>query len=349
MYPSRTISISVYPKMMWQFIFVLPLILRYNKLQKIDKWFLLYAFGLLILGVVNFSSDRTLFFSGLKHYNKLILPFFVYLFIARFNINIQKGLKALDIIFLINAIVIFVGFVFEIEYLKSYPFTTRFGYSGIFSRYAINDVSLFYLIGNFYFFARWYNGETTLLLFLVVVMSSFLVGTKAIYLQNIFLLSYIILKEPRYRIVAIITIILASLLIFTFYNFDFWEQLYRHKGVLAVLTSLRTELIMERIPLAWCQITLKNFVIGFNQPFKYFVEMDLIDLILTLGVVGATILIKFYFKILFNFKKENHYARYFVAVFFIMILISGRYTYSGLNAVYFPLFVYYLKNGKEYI
>jgi TRAP-type uncharacterized transport system fused permease subunit len=140
---------------------------------------------------------------------------------------------------------------------------------------------------------------------------------------------------------------ILSVIMLYYYNFSFWKDLLEEKGWLSVLTSKRNELFVQNIPIAIKELSLWHLLFGYPNPFQYFVEMDIVDLILTLGIVGAVFMGFFYKKLLFRFDLDNSFAWFFVIVFIIMITITSRYTYSGTNAITFPLFLYYLRN-KNY-
>lgn len=346
-YPTLELSISFYPKIIIQLIFILPVLINFNHLKRTEKFFVLFSFSLATIGIIRFNSNLELLIIGMKHLNKLTLFIYVFLFFNLIKPSLKLSLEIFDWILIINSILIIIGFTVGIEYLKSYPFTSRFGYSGAFCRHSVNDASLFYLIANFYSFLRWQRGAKSYWFFLVVFFTSFLIGTKAIYLQNIILIIYgLTLKNQIKKVVSIIAIISVITLVF-FYNFSFWTQYLDHKGILYVLTSARSELFMTKLPIALENTTIASLLFGFNNPFQYFIEMDMIDLVLTIGLTGSIMLLYFYFTLLFSFERKNIYAWIFTCTFFLLVIISGRYLYSGLNAIYLPFFIYYLKQNME--
>lgn len=337
-------SISFYVKIFLQFLFIVPIFLNYAQQAFFNKLLVWFSFCLLFLGVIKFNNNDFLtLLWGLKHFNKLVLFFFVYCFLDIFKPNLQIVLKWFDWIYVIASIIILIGFSFQIEYFKSYPFTDRFGYSGVFNRNAINDVSFFYLIGCYYAFYRWQNNEISIFVFFTVLFSSFLVGTKAIYLQNILLVIYVVLMDRRRRLIVLTVVTTLFIFLIVIYNFDFWTELLYEKGLIAVLTSNRSELLIENFPNLAKDFSISSLLFGYPNPFQYFIEMDLFDLFLSLGLLSGGILIALYIKILFNFHRGHLFAWFFTGVFALMASISGRYSYSGLNAIYFPLFLYYLR------
>lgn len=346
--PEESLSISFYPKMLLQIFFILPVISRYNVLPIAGKVLIWFSFALVILGLFRFADNMHLFIGGMKHYNKALLSFFVYFYLTISKPLSQRIYKVFDSILIVNAILITIGLLTGFEYLKSYPFSERFGYSGVFSRYAINDLSLFYLIGNFYMYARWKRQEVKTLFFGLVFLSSFLVGTKAIYLQNLILIAYVFFSDKKSRFFVISSALVSIAVLLFVYNFSMWENIFQSKGILAVLSSLRTELLMDRIPRAFLDGTLIDLLVGFRYPFWYYVEMDIIDMILTFGIIGTGIFSFLYVKVLFwPSLNQVGLITVFAFTFILLASISGRYTYSGMNAVYLPLFLYYIRNVIE--
>ncbi|MBS2210216.1 hypothetical protein KEM09_02320 [Carboxylicivirga mesophila] len=259
----------------------------------------------------------------------------------------KKVFPILDWIFIGNSGLIFIGMLFDIEFFRSYPFSERFGFSGIYARMSINDVSLFYLIANFYIFYRWYNKEVNIYKFIIVFGASFFVGTKAIYLQNFLLVSYIVVSVIELRKYVLLIVSALTVVLLSVYNFTFWESLYQKKGVLSVITSLRSDLFRERIPDAVEQMSISSVLFGYRNPFPFFVEMDIIDLFLTIGLIGGGVYIYLYYKILYNYKSSNSYAWLFVICYFMLVALSGRYLYSGVNAIYLSILAMYLRNKQE--
>lgn len=344
-FPDSKESLSFYPKMFLQLLFVIPVLYNYKSQSKESKYFIITSAVIMLIGVIRFYGDLELYVNGIKHFNKLVLYFFVYLFFFMFNPKSKTIFKVFEWILIVNAVLILIGLLTGFEHLKSYPFTQRFGYSGVFSRHAINDVSLFYLVGVFYMFIRWKRKETTTVLFFLVFISSFFVGTKAIYLQNIILTVFVIFSYKALRNKVLIFFLTASLVLLLVYNFSFWDNLLKTKGIFAVLSSLRTDLLLQKLPLAIAEGTPLNLLFGFSNPFPYFVEMDFFDMIFTIGIIGTGLIFYFYFRVLFALKTNDKAFHYlFMATFFLMVLVSGRYTYSGMNVIYLPLFLYYLGN-----
>ena len=340
------LSPSSIPKLLWQIVLFCLVSKKIYSLSKNEKLLLLFSLLIIIYGIYKYYNNVSDYIWAVKHLDKLFIVFFVYILLRNYDINLKKVLPILDWIFIGNSLLIIVGLLFNIEFFKSYPFSERFGFSGIYSKMSINDVSLFYLLGNFYMFYQWRNNENSIYKFVIVFGASFLVGTKAIYLQNLFLISYIVLFEKELRMQILTMTVVFTLLLISIYNFSFWQGLYLEKGLLSVITSLRSDLFSERIPNALEQLSVSSLLLGYRDPFPFFVEMDIVDLFLTLGVIGGLLYSYFYLKIIFNFSSKNYYAWAFVICYFILVSISGRYLYSGVNAIYFPLFIYYLKQEE---
>ncbi|MBR8537376.1 hypothetical protein KDU71_17545 [Carboxylicivirga sediminis] len=341
------VSPSTIPKLIWQAILMVLIINKWERLLKQEKLFLLFSFIVIITKAVIYWKSGTNIIWGIKHINKLFLFFYVMIFLNHYKFSQKKAASVLDWIFVFNSALIIVGFLFQIEFFRSYPYSERFGYSGIFPRMSINDVSLFYLIGNFYLFYRWTKKVCPMWMFTIVFFASFLVGTKAIYLQNVLLMAYVVLVDGVLRKYVVVVGLFSMVVLFSFYNYSFWEKILDDKGVFYALTSVRSELLQNRLPLALENGNILDLLIGFDNPFQFFVEMDLIDLFFTLGIGGTVGLAFFYNKILFNFNRNHSYAIFFVVVFFVMITIAGRYTYSGVNAFYLPLFLFMLNDEKN--
>ncbi len=336
------LSPSSLPKLLWELILLGFIVLKLKDLSKIELGVLIFSAFLFLIGALKYFENLDNPFWGIKHLNKLFLYFYFFIFLSKYKFNHSKIYFVFDWIFVVNSVFIWLGFFFDIEFMKSYPFSDRFGYSGIFARMSINDVSLFYLIANFYLFYRWKGNETDLWKFVVVFLASFLVGTKAIYLQNVLFMIFVFVLIKEARKIIFICGLSAGIALLSLCNFSFWSQLYQDRGLLSVITSTRSDLFIERIPNALNEIDMRSFLFGLQNPFQYYTEMDIIDLFLTVGLLGTIGVAFFYKSIFFTFRKTNHFAWTFIAVYLLMICISGRYMYSGVNAIYFPLFLFFL-------
>lgn len=343
---SSSLSLSFPIKLLWEIGIILLLLWQVKSIENRYKVFLGFVIVSFVVGFFRFSNDLILMIHGLKHYNKLFIFLIVYIFLDLYRPKLGKGLRLLDYVFVLNSALIIIGLLAGIQFLRSYPYTERFGYSGVFCRYSINDVSLFYLIGNFYMLYRWKQGNVALWLFAFVFIASFLVGTKAIYLQNALLMLYIVFRVKELSKYIIVLGVISFSILLCYYNFSFWEDIIEQRGLLSAITSLRSDLLVSKVPLVIENLSIWSTLYGLNNPFQYFVEMDLVDLVFAFGIVGSGLLGYFYGNILFRFKKEDHFAWMFIIVYILLACISGRYTYSGVNALYFPLFLYYLKKNE---
>lgn len=285
----------------------------------------------------------------IKYMVKYLYPPSVFLslsyFARRFNdVNVPFFI-ILKYLYVSQALITIVGALFGISFFNSYH--SRFGFSPLIA--SINESSLYYVIGISLLYFDFTNKITAnsinrILSLIVVVTGGLLLGTKSVYLYLMFLILYHILSNKRKRWIASVLLIGVFLFIIAFIV-PFFIKIHQDFGFLNSISSMRYELFMNKvIPLIVNNWEWYNFLIGGNNSWQHFVEMDLIDLFTFSGLVGLSIILFIWFKSAFKFN--NRLGWFFAISVMILANMSGHFLWSGVNAVYLAMFAIIMQDNS---
>ncbi len=321
-------------------------------LLKILMFFtILYVFGQLVLNTVDFF-DRFI-------YNLYSVNGYLFIFILYFALKPEKSADeeiltkqlfyldtALKSIFICNAVLILFGLIFQIAIFKTYlGFSDRFGYNGLFLH--ASHSSYIYIIFILYFLIKHFNKQNgfSLLFLSMAITTSLIIGTKTLYLFNLLLLLFVVIKSLK----PYISLLLISITVICVLNFiSVFEDLlnnyfgvlydvYREHGLFTMLFSYRDISITDTfIPYILENWSILNYLIGGANFFVARTEIEIIDLFWFWGIIGAFVYIKLiytYFFKAFLFDKKFRFPIFFLI---LCILLSGSFF---TNAPVIPYFI----------
>ncbi len=261
---------------------------------------------------------------------------------------LNKALVVFEVIFFINVFFIFYGFLTGSDLFKTYYYGSRLGYNGFFGK--SGQTSYYFIILLFYYYRRLminFN-KLDLIKLSILILSSFLVGTKKIFFFiPVFLIYHLLTSKLTRKKVLVFIGIAGSIFTILFYEklkvfaieiFRLFYKIYEENGFLSSLTSYRNDKLVETfksyVGPHW---SLSNYFIGGGsfQDYLYISGMDLIDLYLFFGVVGLCIYAIIYRRFLrFDFKDSFNIL--FVVTIFTMAFISGGFFYEpSVNLLFF--------------
>lgn len=241
----------------------------------------------------------------------------------------QKLFLYFEYFLYVNAIAIVFGILFNIELFRSYEFSERFGYSGLFSK--PGEASYIYIIvilANYYLWIvnKKYVNRSKLIFFIVF---SLCLGQKKVLLFLILLLLLHLLFVAKYRKSLRVMILLLGVVIYTCWNylfvlgidlFPFWKRIYLERGMLSVLTSDRNLLLEDAFIYIRNNWNFLNYIFGGLDFNKFKIEFELVDLLLFFGVFG----IGFYVYILKRFISNSNYLKTgLILITFLTSFVSG--------------------------
>ena len=290
--------------------------------------------------------------------------FLPFLLIPFFSINeetTKTGIKLLLVIFWLNLIFIFVGFVFDIQEFRTYFYGERFGFKGLFERSTY--VSYMFIFVLIYYYYNWqiYKSKKELLSFILVAIFALLVGTKRIYLSMILLAAFHVFYAKLYKKrIFYFGLIGLSVFLFLFKSsvykifaerFDLLIDIYKNEGFLTALSSYRSDLLVGYVHnLIEHNWSILNYVFGGGIFHLITPEMDIIDSYLFFGIFGPLIYIFIYRTYLFNYKIKNPIIKFYIILIIILAMFSSGIIFSADFAIPIILFssYFYFEHKKAY-
>jgi hypothetical protein len=284
------------------------------------------------------------------------IPFFLIPFYNLKANELQPGLTALTYIFWINCICIVCGVIFQIKAFQTYPFSHRFGYKGLFDRSTYTSYIFIFMI--MYYYYNWVIKKQSLTFnyLLLVVLISFLVGTKRIVFFNCLLLLFHFFKSRLYKSRIVLFSCLAIGLCFLVFNkailnlmnhlfsIDLWVNIHKDRGFLSALTSLRSDLlieyIQEHIQQKW---SFLNYFLGGGLFHLTRPEIALIDIYLFFGVVGILCYFYIFKNFVINFKSSNKILWFYLIIIMLLAMSSSGIVFSAYFALLIIIFSSYFR------
>jgi len=290
--------------------------------------------------------------------NYLLIFFFWEVFKKIKNLQVfsYKVLKILSFIFLVNSFFVLIAFVFDVEILRSYPNTQRFGSLGFLNAHTFAMYFYFIIITYYYKQYLIVSKNITKFKLLYSVFIALILGKKAVLLF-LFLLTlyhaYYILKVS-WKILSLCLIALFSICIVfknqilnvLFEIFPFWIDIYNERGMLSFLTSLRSEkleIVADKILYNW---TTLNYLIGGPVIPEYRVEYGIADIYVFFGFLGLIIYFFLFRNILKNIKIKDKVL--LLLVLFVSFCVGGFLVNINLMMFYICLIVLFYNNGEAF-
>lgn len=349
--------ISIIPRSFYEFLFIGVILMFANKnrfrfLLIVFMMFFLFIIGQLIFSI-QVGGDYN-FTENILIYNKYFFVFIVYFAIYKIQydpIATKRVVSVMENLFLLNAYLTIVGFIFGLDIFRTYvtqPY--RYGYSGIL--WVQNEASILYFLAISYFYYKHFILRQSSMNFYLILITSVLLGTKAIYLFLIMLLVFHFLNNSNLR-----TKITVSVLIATIYWIGAWFlQTEQAKEILAyfvsktdlhglwyVLFSGRTFYLDVRGDEILSNWTFINYLIGGQDQSRLMIEMDFFDLFFFMGVIGTLVYFILIFTTIFKFRLTKPFNLFFVFSYLALAFLGGHFFTSVINAVYLcviSLFIY---------
>lgn len=309
--------------------FIGILIVNYNK-----KKSLFFYLGLLLTVFVfaniklmlsknsDFNFYSSLVGGNLFYFIKYLYPF---IFLGAFSLvkNKQKTIDRyfgiLEKVLILNGIFVFMGFLFSIDFFQSYPHSNRFGYCGILERLFFAYFSMIVILRKVFLDKI----DLKLLFLSLVVLFS---GMKIIFLFFILLTIFYLYEKRKIKVLYFLSffiilgiIFFKPIINFAIKIFPFWQPILNKYGYLTVLFSTRDLAFQKTLNYIMIEGNLYNLSLGFVKFPNYYTEMDIIDLFLFFGFIGAGVYLTLLSKII---NKYYHFIP-LIASFFAGGLLSG--------------------------
>lgn len=281
---------------------------------------------------------------------------FVFLLAAAFFViemdkkHIQKIIKYFLYVVYLNTFFMIVGILSDIEVFRSYPYTPRFGYSGLFPKIA--EATHIYFIAICAVYYKYIHNKSlkNLIPVLVLIFFSLFLGTKAVLLFLFFLgiihFCFMHSLKKYFRIAAgifiVSMIVLKDYIIEQFFViFPFWKALHNDYGILTVITSTRNLLFSKATLYIEKHWEIINYFFGGIDYRTYKVEFEWVDVFTMFGILGLLIFINFYRQYFFNTKNRLKIG--LLLIILAVSFFSGAMFLSVTSMSYFYILALYLE------
>ena len=332
------------------------LYLSFNYKSKVLK--VLFFFYLLhLIGLLFLKNESSLFLnvkSNLLYFSKYT---FIFIIIDLFNnyCNTKSAInKVIGLLFKIlnfNFVLICIGLIANISYLKTYKYPSRFGFDGLFQMNS--HASYVYIFASIFVFYEAIKHKTYSRNLIIIILSSMLVGTKAIYLFYTLLSIYLFIHFRLWKsFITFATLSCSFLYLFreSFFVFitekaPLFMALNNDFGLFTALTSTRNILFEE----TFSKIVNHNYW-GFVNLFfggSYFneirTEFGFIDLYLFWGGIGGVCFLIYYYNNLFKYFTKNTFLKFSLFSLIVVVALGGNFFTNAVISVYVVSFCFYYK------
>ena len=314
------------------------------------KRLLKHIFVLVFFFIIGqFQIDCGFSFNSILTIGRYLFPIILFLFFfdTKSGVNNKKMIfKSFEMILLINSILIFLGVIFKIELFQTYS-ASRFGYNGLLLTSATS--TYVYIITIFYFLLSFNENIKVNWRITTILLSSLLIGTKAIYLIVFIVFIYFafikVKSKYKYWFVALSVLLTSFIGYLFFFKFGRFNQIRLNKGLLSSVLSYRNELLLEdTIPFIKQKWTYLNYMFGGVCEFDTRSEMGIIDVIYFWGFIGGALYLWTYYKTYFTFKIDGLIIVFILALFIIISLAGNFFFYATI-----PVYLLILKEKILFI
>lgn len=255
---------------------------------------------------------------------------------------------------------VLLGILFDIPLFKTYRGGLRFGYTGVLHK---SITATYFFIGSiclsYYYTYR--QPKVRPWIFFVILCSSFIIGTKGIYLFNGFFFVYVCWVHQVYKkrlFYGIITLIGVVLVLFrdqimTRLNSTYllFQSIYQEHGWLTSLMSFRNEILKEKAVVYFEKWQGSNYLFGGKLWNQGLFEMSLVDLYVFCGGIGSICVVYLYYKggLIHPKEKETKQYIFFCYLSILIISIFAGQLFVNFSSIFFILWVLFLINNGEIV
>lgn len=252
----------------------------------------------------------------------------------------EKIFRYFEYFLYVNAIALFIGYVFHVEIFRSYEYTPRFGVTGFFSK--PGEASYMYMIAIMVSYYFWIskNDKTYLYKILFFSICSLCLGQKKMLFFLVLLGIVHFINYNKFKRVFRILLPLA-LVVFLFFKESivqlflekspFWKRIYDESGLVSVIFSYRDQLLVDAMAYIDENWTFLNYIFGGLDFNKYKVEFEFIDLYIFLGIAG----IAYYIYVVSScLNGGNFLKRNLIIITFVSSLLSGGLILNVTAAIF---------------
>ena len=280
---------------------------------------------------------------------KLTLPLLMYRLISRFD-NIFLLAKVCLVYFTVNCLVSVLGALFQIEMFRVYG-GLRFGYYGL--MVAANQLSFVFItmLAMLLTMKEYIPRIGFYIMYSLFLLAGVSLGTKALWgmLLVFFAISYFDGRVNRRYLFSIFGIGAFWLLFFmlNYEGFKHFQSLLEQQGWIFTITSKRNELVSNVFFQNLKVFNFWNYLFGGINLKNGFVEMDVLDMVLAIGVVGLILFGYVNRIILFSFPLKKVLTIGFVIIYLMVGIFAGHAFVNALNFIFLPVVCVLMKKESK--
>lgn len=324
---------------------------NYNLILIVILLFLIKSIGSFF--IYEFYENQIDYF---KEVCRTVLSFAMIFFVYSFIKNIK--LKSISFIFeifkyislAINTTII-LGFVFKIALFKTY-LGNRFGFSGFLFPQSFS--SYFVIVSILIFFYYNKNIKRISPFFIAFnIFSALLVGTKSVYIFICFFILLVFFNYKLYKnkVVMLSTSLLLAVIAFNYKTikdyvldkFIVLYDVYQESGLLTFLLSYRDRSFLKAKSYVQINWDMTNYFFGGVNRKVMLVEMELVDIFLSFGVLGSVFLICCYYIIILKSVVFERTSYLLLGMLLFIIIMSGNF-FKSFTIQYFIVFLLIILN-----
>lgn len=302
------------------------------------------AFKYLFLLAISFILGQFFLTHGFQKevivsFSKFLFPILLFLYFWRFPLSKQQQetlFKVFEWLLLFNCVLVFVGFLFDLSWFSTYR--TRFGYNGLLITSATG--SYVYLLSLFYFLTSRKSSFFKDWKSLVVLLTCFLIGTKAVYLGLlvalvVYVLYYANLSKEHKKGLLLLTAVLAiGAFYILFFQLGKFNELREAKGFFSSVFSLRNDLLVEKtLPFIQNNWSWGNYLFGGITDMETRSQMGIIDVFYFWGIAGGVLYLWSFYKTFVTFQLSKDVVFLLVGLIAIVFL-AGNFFENASVAIY---------------
>ncbi len=312
-------------------------------LLAIGMLFVGFLIGQLALGIpVNFKENLNVF---VKYQFIFFLSIFMF-DIIRSPDDASFVWKKYKMIIFINSLLVILGALLKIKLFKTYQGPWRFGYDGLIA--AQNEASYFFILALSLLYYRYFYLNEKNILFWLVYIASFLVGTKAVLLYAILLTAFHIVSKVSIKKLLIYVGIGGIVIYVVFYRLinkfimNAWLNFmyfYHKHGFWFAITSGRNIFFKKKLLPLVSEWGVLNWLFGGHDIVKHYIEMGFIDLFLFFGLLGFLLYLYLFLRITDKIRFTLKFKAFFVLALLGVVFISGHFFESAIAGINFIMFI----------
>lgn len=248
-----------------------------------------------------------------------------------------------------------IGFIWEIKFFKTY--NDRFGYLGLIPKSI--TASYFYIaaLSLLYYKYLLQSQKKLKWLFFITFLSSFLAGTKAIYLYNFMLLAFTFYQFRWYKKMYIYALIALAISMFFIFRENLYKlgeiyftplvNLYENKSLITALTSFRDEIFISNVSEYSTVWNWYNHLIGGKINSIKLYESSIMDLYSFFGIIGSIVYLWVYFKNMnVMISHRISFVQFFLISTFLISILAGQF-FLNISAISYIIITFYLINSNN--